>query len=596
MAEEILSTSEVGEFQALSSFVMSDLNIQLLLAVLSIGLIVIFSVFFRFSKWIKGKKFSYTKPHLARFVQRAVLPLLGIALVSSINGYIQIFELFGEQQEQSIINGLNPKETFAKLLNTINILVIGYTIAQFVPIFLYKREASIAEREDFQIWKKKQGFQDDPCENCDSCNGKHYGACKNTQDLFHKMYKWIPPSGTPDDMTVEEFKNLLKTDEGRKNLEKFVTSSGQPIGSYQSIVDDPFEKWKKYEREKYERYLNFCITGNNAAGRKLHLRAIPREVYAIDNWREMRRVFGYDYVVPGGKPPGYYEQREKSQPKSISRTIPIAIFTAIVLGVAAWWGTDLVIVATATGGLGVGVGLALKETMENYFAYLVIRKDRIVQEGERIQLDSGYNGYIYSITPRVTYLRHPLNESIAIVPTRHLVTAQILNFDKEFQLSPATVKVGVSYLNNPRQVTAILMKVGRRVMEECVDSKGRHMVVQKKCPNLEDNRSSCGCDQNLVVDVEQPVVRFEKFNDSSLDFAVWVYARDYGSQFKIQTEMRLIMYEEFKKYDIRIPWPIRTIYQGDEKKEVSEIAKAEKERNDAIKEYGLGDISSDFDA
>lgn len=28
--------------------------------------------------------------------------------------------------------------------------------------------------------------------------------------------------------------------------------------------------------------------------------------------------------------------------------------------------------------------------------------------------------------------------------------------------------------------------------------------------------------------------------------------------------MRIIMYEEFKRYDIRIPWPIRTVYQGDE--------------------------------
>ena len=27
------------------------------------------------------------------------------------------------------------------------------------------------------------------------------------------------------------------------------------------------------------------------------------------------------------------------------------------------------------------------------------------------------------------------------------------------------------------------------------------------------------------------------------------------------------MYEEFKDYDIRIPWPIRTVYQGDEKRE-----------------------------
>jgi len=50
--------------------------------------------------------------------------------------------------------------------------------------------------------------------------------------------------------------------------------------------------------------------------------------------------------------------------------------------------------------------------------------------------------------------------------------------------------------------------------------------------------------------------------------------------------MRVIMYEEFKKYDIRIPWPIRTVYQGDEKVEAEEIGKLDQERNKVIEEYG----------
>jgi small-conductance mechanosensitive channel len=81
-------------------------------------------------------------------------------------------------------------------------------------------------------------------------------------------------------------------------------------------------------------------------------------------------------------------------------------------------------------------------------------------------------------------------------------------------------------------------------------------------------------------------VRFNNFNDSSLDFALRVFVRDYGSQFKMKSDMRVIMYEEFKKYDIRIPWPIRTVYQGDEKGEAEEIGKLDQERNKVIEEYG----------
>ena len=73
---------------------------------------------------------------------------------------------------------------------------------------------------------------------------------------------------------------------------------------------------------------------------------------------------------------------------------------------------------------------------------------------------------------------------------------------------------------------------------------------------------------------------------------MWVYVRDYGAQFKTKTDMRMIMYEEFKKYDIRIPWPIRTVYQGDEKREAEEIGRLrDKDRKKVIDEFGIGDLS-----
>ena len=59
----------------------------------------------------------------------------------------------------------------------------------------------------------------------------------------------------------------------------------------------------------------------------------------------------------------------------------------------------------------------------------------------------------------------------------------------------------------------------------------------------------------------------------------------------MKSDMRVIMYEEFKRYDIRIPWPIRTVYQGDEKREESEIAEHESKRKQVIDEFGIGDLA-----
>ena len=506
------------------------------------------------------------------FYVKQYYQFLQLCLITVMNAHIQSGILLGDDSTIVEYGEMSPQEIFAKILNTFNILVIGYTISHLVPISLNKREKSELEKEDFDAWCEMRGFNDDD------------------GDLFHKVYTWVPPKIIPEDIDEKEFQNMLKTKEGMQELEQFRTTKGNPIGGYEKLIDNPFEEWKKSERLKYEKYFQNCITGNNQSGRKLKPGTKPDEIFPIDVWREEKRVNGYEPLIPSSRPPGYAKKKREGIPKSAKQILPIGIFIATILGVVAWWGVDLIVLATATGGLAIGLGLALQETMQNYFAYILIRKDKIFVEGERIKLDTGYNGYVHKITPRVTYIRDALNESIAVIPTRQLVNAQVVNYTQGVKMVPAIVDVGVSYLNDPKQVSAILVKVGQRAMKEVVDSKGRHLIRQIRCPYLKHNQPSCGCDKDIHVDINQPVVRFNQFNDSALDFSLWVYVRDYGAQFKTKTDMRVIMYEEFKRYDIRIPWPIRTIYQGDEKREHDEIEKLNKKRNEAIDKYGMGDI------
>ncbi len=572
MAEEDLSQISVGEFETVSQLLASSESLQIAFFVMIVGVIGIVIGYRKFSSWVGSQKFYYQKPHCSRFVRRAVLPFFAIALITAINVHIQTGVLLGENLSIMADNHVSPQETFAKILNTFNILVIGYTVSHLVPIGLTKREKSTLEREDFDAWFEMRGFVDDK------------------DDLFHKLYKWVPPKMIPEDFEEEKFKEMLKTREGMLQLEQFRTTKGNPIGGYEKLVGKPFEEWKKSERVKYQKYFENCVTGNNQSGRKLKAGAKPDEIFPIDVWREEKRVHGYEPIIPSSRPSGYAKKKREGIPKSAKQILPVGIFIATVLGVVAWWGVDLIVLATATGGLAIGLGLALQETMQNYFAYIFIRKDKVFGEGDRVKLDTGYNGYVHKITPRVTYVRDALNESMAVIPTRQLVNAQVVNYTKGVKMVPAIVDVGVSYLNDPKQVSAILVKVGKRAMKEVVDGKGRHLIRQTRCPYLKNNQPSCGCDKDIHVDINQPVVRFNQFNDSSLNFSLWVYVRDYGAQFKTKTDMRIIMYEEFKRYDIRIPWPIRTVYQGDEKREQEEIDKLRKQRDGVIDEYGVGDL------
>ena len=573
--EEELSQLTAGELQAVPQLLASSEALQIAFVILAVGIISIVIAYRKFSSWVRSQRFYYEKPHIARFLRSVMLPFFAIALITAVNVYVQAGILTGEggaAAESTPAGALTAGDAFAKILNTFNILVIGYAVSHLIPIILTKHERYLQERGDFEQWFDMRGFVDDE------------------DGLFHRLYKWIPPKDAPEAMDQDEYEAMLKTEEGTKRLEQFRTAQGNPIGGYEKRVKSPFEDWKRSERAKYSRYYDGCISGNNETGLKLRPGAKPEEIYPIDTWREEKRLNGYEKVVPSARPPGHAEKKRKGIPKSIKQLLPVGLFAATILGVLGWWGIDLFVLATATGGFSIGLGLALQEAMKNYFAYLRIRKDKIVVEGDRIQMESGYNGYVHKITPLVTYVMDPLYESVAIVPTNSLVSAQIINYTKENRLVPAVVNVGVSYLNNPKQVAAILVKVGKRAMKEIVDEKDNHLVRQARCPYLDENSPSCGCDKDLHVELTQPVVRFDSFNDSSLDFSMWVYVRDYGAQFKTKTDMRVMIYEEFKKYDIRIPWPIRTIYQGDEKREGAEIGSLDKERQGVIDEHGTGDL------
>ena len=224
MEEEITEIS-VGQFDTVSQLIASSLSLQLAVAGLIIGIIIIAIVYTKFSKWVKSQKMNHTKPHVSRFARKIILPFLAIALISSVNTYIQVFELFDEEINQIAIDGeLAPSEVFAKMLNTMNILVIGYTISQLVPIALTKRESSNSERADFEIWREMRGFVDEndavfhkvsnmvttkqKTEDLGYAYNKK-GAKYGTPDSDQEIYIDCKPTGSAGEVLIQENKSSI---------------------------------------------------------------------------------------------------------------------------------------------------------------------------------------------------------------------------------------------------------------------------------------------------------------------------------------------------------------------------------------------------
>jgi len=117
MGEAELSSIPVGQFGTVSELLASNESLQIGFAIMIVGMIIIAVIYQKFSHWVRKKKFSYARPHVSRFVRKAILPFFAIVLITATNAYMQSFAVFDE--ELGLIDGeLTPSGVFAKIFDT----------------------------------------------------------------------------------------------------------------------------------------------------------------------------------------------------------------------------------------------------------------------------------------------------------------------------------------------------------------------------------------------------------------------------------------------------------------------------------------------
>ena len=129
---------------------------------------------------------------------------------------------------------------------------------------------------------------------------------------------------------------------------------------------------------------------------------------------------------------------------------------------------------------------------------------------------------------RATEVRTNDNIDI-IVPNSEFITSRVINWsytDRDVRFS---IPVGVSYDADPDTVIRILLSVA-----------AEHPGVLKN---------------------PEPDVILEEFGDSSLNFVMRVWTRDYITRpFLLRSDLNLSVHRKFKKSGIEIPYPQRDIH------------------------------------
>lgn len=199
--------------------------------------------------------------------------------------------------------------------------------------------------------------------------------------------------------------------------------------------------------------------------------------------------------------------------------------------VLAQLGVQIQPLLTALGVGSLAVALALQPTLSNLFAGLHITIAKPLRIGDFVELENGVQGFVVDIGWRATKLREPLN-NLVIVPNARLVEMVAKNYSLPESDQTILVPIGVSYASDLALVERVVLEVAREVVQRVPEAASAF----------------------------EPLVRFNAFGDSSVNFVLIFRARMFSDRGVVIHELVKALKARFDVEGIEIPFPQRVVH------------------------------------
>lgn len=185
----------------------------------------------------------------------------------------------------------------------------------------------------------------------------------------------------------------------------------------------------------------------------------------------------------------------------------------------------------ATSAVGaVVVGFALQDTLGNFFAGLAIQIEKPFRVGHWISV-ADKEGQVQEVTWRATKLLTKDGQFL-ILPNSYISKEPILNYSEPTVPTRIDIDVGTSYLTPPNEVRESILR-----------ALGQAPLVMTAIP---------------------PQVHLHNFGASALEFKVRFWIEDYATELDARDQVRTLLWYEFRRANIEIPWPIQIEYSREE--------------------------------
>lgn len=205
----------------------------------------------------------------------------------------------------------------------------------------------------------------------------------------------------------------------------------------------------------------------------------------------------------------------------------ISRYVIVISGILVIFGTlglDLTSLALIGTGLTVGIGFGMQQVIANFISGILLLFEQSLRPGDFIEIDNKV-GTVQQLNIRSTIIRTV--DAEIIVPNETFLTSQLTTFTKSNMLGRVVVPLGVSYNSDPHEVERILR-----------ETAVKHELVMADPP---------------------PVVFFDDFGDSSLDFRLVAWITEPRLRIQVGSELHFMVWDAFKEHNIEIPFPQRDL-------------------------------------
>lgn len=232
---------------------------------------------------------------------------------------------------------------------------------------------------------------------------------------------------------------------------------------------------------------------------------------------------------------------DSNQSTLLDTIFRVLIYASGLLIILDYCNISIAPIITAMGVGGMAVAFGVRETLENIFSGLQLLLSKQMRVGDYIKLSTGDEGKVVDINWRFISIMPPNEGSVVVIPNKIIAGSVSTNYSMPRDDIVLSIPIGVSYDSDLELVERVTVEVARNVM----------MTVDGYKPEFDEN----GVDKNPLA----PVVRYQAFNDSSIDFLAIMHAVEFKNQYMMKHKFIKDITVRYREEGINIPFPIRTI-------------------------------------